>query len=302
MENRNFLFMLLLCFCICSCQKKYRYIEIVNEKDIVSGEYSEKEKEPEVIEASDDSAAYCEAYKKYCMSGKVVRDMKKSGVDPGDVPLDFKLLNEQNIDISKSITFSNKSKIEKGISERVLSLENTMRNTGSVKNADKLPEIDKSEIDKIKKDFVESHDEFDAAGLVWYTPKDAPKHVDRNGIYLYFGKDETSMKSLRLRIQYYADEWLFINQIIFNIDGKVYRFFPTKMERDSGNGGKIWEWADEAIQDESDKDLVNALVNAKSAKMKLIGAQYYKIKAITKGQLASMRKTLQLYNAFGGDF
>ncbi len=63
MENRNFLFMLLLCFCICSCQKKYRYIEIVNEKDIVSGEYSEKEKEPEVIEASDDSAAYCEAYK-----------------------------------------------------------------------------------------------------------------------------------------------------------------------------------------------------------------------------------------------
>ena len=74
------------------------------------------------------------------------------------------------------------------------------------------------------------------------------------------------------------------------------------MERDSGNGGKIWEWADEAIQDESDKDLVNALVNAKSAKMKLIGAQYYEIKAITKGQLASMRKTLQLYNAFGGDF
>ena len=65
---------------------------------------------------------------------------------------------------------------------------------------------------------------------------------------------------------------------------------------------KIWEWADEAIQDESDKDLVNALVNAKSAKMKLIGAQYYEIKAITKGQLASMRKTLQLYNAFGGDF
>ena len=35
MENRNFLCMLLLCFCICSCQKKYRYIEIVNEKDIV---------------------------------------------------------------------------------------------------------------------------------------------------------------------------------------------------------------------------------------------------------------------------
>lgn len=137
---------------------------------------------------------------------------------------------------------------------------------------------------------------------MWYTPKHAPKHVDRNGIYLYFGKDDNSIKPLRLRVQYYADEWLFISNVIFNIDGKVFRFIPTKVERDSGNGGMIWEWIDEPIQDESDKELICALINAKSAKMKFNGSQYYKIKAISNAQLTSMRKTLELFNALGGNF
>ena len=38
MMNRNILFILILCLCFCSCQKKYRYVEIVNERDILSGE------------------------------------------------------------------------------------------------------------------------------------------------------------------------------------------------------------------------------------------------------------------------
>ena len=81
MMNRNILFILLLCLCFCSCQKKYRYVEIVNERDILSGETSRKEKEPELIEASDDSVAYCAAYQKFCIAQKVSRDMKKSGMD-----------------------------------------------------------------------------------------------------------------------------------------------------------------------------------------------------------------------------
>ena len=121
-------------------------------------------------------------------------------------------------------------------------------------------------------------------------------------VYLYFGKDDNSIKPLRLRVQYYADEWLFISNVIFNIDGKVFRFIPTKVERDSGNGGMIWEWIDEPIQDESDKELIYALVNAKSAKMKFNGSQYYKIRAISNAQLTSMRKTLELFNALGGNF
>ena len=181
-------------------------------------------------------------------------------------------------------------------------MENSVKNTGSIKKTQKSFSVDKSKVDELLKDFVRNRDEFDGSGLVWYTPKHAPKHVDRNGIYLYFGKDDNSIKPLRLRVQYYADEWLFISNVIFNIDGKVFRFIPTKVERDSGNGGMIWEWIDEPIQDESDKELIYALVNAKSAKMKFNGSQYYKIKAISNAQLTSMRKTLELFNALGGNF
>ena len=302
MMNRNILFILLLCLCFCSCQKKYRYVEIVNERDILSGETSRKEKEPELIEASDDSVAYCAAYQKFCIAQKVARDMKKTGMDLGEEPLEFKLLDEQNVNIANKNIFVSKDKIEEEISERIFSLENSVKNTGSIKETQKSFSVDKSKVDELLKDFVRNRDEFDGSGLVWYTPKHAPKHVDRNGIYLYFGKDDNSIKPLRLRVQYYADEWLFISNVIFNIDGKVFRFIPTKVERDSGNGGMIWEWIDEPIQDESDKELIYALVNAKSAKMKFNGSQYYKIKAISNAQLTSMRKTLELFNALGGNF
>ena len=185
MMNRNILFILLLCLCFCSCQKKYRYVEIVNERDILSGETSRKEKEPELIEASDDSVAYCAAYQKFCIAQKVARDMKKSGMDLGEEPLEFKLLDEQNVNIANKNIFVSKDKIEEEISERIFSLENSVKNTGSIKKTQKSFSVDKSKVDELLKDFVRNRDEFDGSGLVWYTPKHAPKHVDRNGIYLH---------------------------------------------------------------------------------------------------------------------
>lgn len=307
MMNHNILLVLLLCLFWGSCQKKsrvekYSYVEIVSEKDILTGETSKKEKEPELLEAIDDSAAYCEAYEKYCIALKVAGDMKKSGVDLGTVPVGFKLLDEDNVDIANKKIFASKEKVEKEISKKVLSLGSPVENTESVKETKKAHGVDKSKVNELLKGFVINRDEFDDSGLVWYIPKGAPKHVDENGVYLYFGKNDSSIMPLRLRIQYYADNWLFISNVVFNIDGKVFNFIPTKVERDSGNGGMIWEWIDEPIQDESDKKLVYALVNAKSAKVKFNGSQYYKIKSISKAQLTSMRNTFGLFDALGGEF
>ena len=38
---------------------------------------------------TDDSVAYCAAYQKFCIAQKVARDMKKSGMDLGEEPLEF---------------------------------------------------------------------------------------------------------------------------------------------------------------------------------------------------------------------
>jgi hypothetical protein len=122
-----------------------------------------------------------------------------------------------------------------------------------------------------------------------------------NGIYCYFQTENNIPSNLRFRVQYHADDWLFISRIQFSIDGKAYDYIPSDVETDSGNGGRIWEWFDESL-DSSDKELIDALANAKSAKMKLIGKQYHDIKAITTEQINSIKRTLEMYNAMGGNY
>lgn len=63
----------------------------------------------------------------------------------------------------------------------------------------------------------------------------------------------------------------------------------------------IWEWFDQGLT-VSDRELVYALSNAKSAKMKLIRRQYHKIKTISKEQIYGIKQTLELYNALGGQY
>ncbi|TWV95131.1 hypothetical protein [Chitinophaga pinensis] len=102
-------------------------------------------------------------------------------------------------------------------------------------------------------------------------------------------------------MQYYSDEWLFFHQVKFSIDSKAYEYTPIDTETDSGDGGYVWEWFDESVST-SDKELIEALANAKSAKMKLIGQKYYDTKTISIGQLNAIKQTLELYKAMGGQY
>lgn len=161
--------------------------------------------------------------------------------------------------------------------------------------------IDSAKIKELEPFFYAKKDEFDPNGLVWYKPKSAPKYTNRNGIYCYFQSNKGMPSNLRLRLQYYADDWLFFKKVQFSIDGKAYEYIPMDTETDSGNGGKIWEWFDESMG-KSNTELLDALANAKSAKMKLIGDQYYDIKTINSTQIRDIKRTLDLYKAMGGEY
>ena len=87
----------------------------------------------------------------------------------------------------------------------------------------------------------------------------------------------------------------------FSIDDKAYEFVPMDTETDSGNGGRIWEWFDESMG-KSNTELLQALANAKSAKMKLIGRQYYDTRTITQTEIKDIKRTLDLYKAMGGEY
>lgn len=287
-------------------KKNYKYIAIVEEEGLMGG-VQRKEQEAQVIKAENDSVAYLEAYKDFCIALKVSEDMKASHGSSSNTPIEFILLNDRDEDITNSVSFKDKELKEKEIKDQIFSMINDLQKSADIytkeKNANlrKSLKIDPLKINELTKYFIKKKDEFSNSNAVWFTPKTAPKFANANGIYCYFQTENGIPNNLRFRIQYLSEEWLFFNKVQFSIDGKAYDFTPIKTETDSGNGGYIWEWCDESIT-ESNKALINALANAKSAKMKLNGRQYYDVIAISKTQITSIKQTLEFYKAMGGKF
>lgn len=306
--TRHIITILILFSLLTSCvnKKSYKYLEVVREESILGGEDT-KEKESILIKASSDSAAYLLAYQKFCISLKVNKDMKQSFGKTYSTPVKFKLFNDKEQEITNSTLFADKVKLEKEIEESVFSMSNTIKESVDKNKSEKIEvfkktaRVDSNKIKDLEKYFRIKSDEFSNDNKKWYRPKSSPLYTNANGIYCYFQTENGMPSNLRFRLQYYSDDWLFFGKVQFSIDGKAFDYIPMDTETDSGNGGYIWEWFDESIT-ESDKELINALSNAKSAKMKLIGRQYYDTKTITKEQLNGIKRTLELYQAMGGQY
>ncbi len=149
----------------------------------------------------------------------------------------------------------------------------------------------------VKKDFHNKKDEF--SDKVWIEPNNEPKYTNQNAVYCYFEKDGGSVSNFRLRLQYTSDDWLFIENVIFNCDGNNYTYTPEKVDRD--NDTRIWEWFDEQVSAE-DEPLIKAIANAKTVKMKLNGQQYYDVRTMTKAQIYFIKQAYTYYKLSGGQF
>lgn len=125
-----------------------------------------------------------------------------------------------------------------------------------------------------------------------------------NDLFMYFTEDAQGVPTaLRLCVQYYADDPLNYNEIIFTIDGFDYKFKPINIKRGKGEGIMIWEQSDDELR-VGDKDLVYALSHCQywaQAKLRGVDGMVH-IKSITKEQLAYFRQTLELFLLRGGSF
>jgi hypothetical protein len=305
MKKFNILSFLTIITLLTSCNKTYKYIEKVGEESTLGGSDT-KDKEETTIKAKDDTTAYLEAFKKFCISVKANKDISQSMGKSYSTPLSFKLLNDKGEDITNTTFFASRTMREKEIEEQIFSLKNSMQE--AISNNQKV-ETEKNnqtakpnltKIKELKQFFRVRKDEFSTTGKTWYEPKSAPSYTNRNGLYCYFQTENDIPNNLRFRIQYYSDDWLFFNKVQFSIDGKAYEYVPINTETDNGDGGYIWEWFDQAVSD-SDKELINALANAKSAKMKLIGKKNFDVRNITQDQIKGVKRTLELYKVMGGN-
>jgi hypothetical protein len=306
--TRQLLGLLLIGTLLTSCDnsKTYKYVEITAEQGVLGG-IEKKEKEAKIIQASSDSAAYLDAFQSFCISLKVNKDMKQTLGTVYSTPVKFKLLNDKGEDIANTVYFADKEKREKEITEQTFAMSNTLQESVDKSKADDAKQfqttakIDSTKVKDLTKYFRQKKDEFSNENKIWYEPKSAPQYTNRNGLYCYFQTENGMPSNLRMRFQYYAEDWLFFSRIQFAIDGKAYEYIPDDTETDSGDGGKIWEWCDQSLS-QADKELIYALANAKSAKMKIIGRQYHDQKTVSQEQIKSIKQTLDLYNALGGQY
>nr|WP_297932329.1 hypothetical protein [uncultured Lachnoclostridium sp.] len=154
----------------------------------------------------------------------------------------------------------------------------------------------KWELERLAKNFQQKKDEF--SNKTWILPKDKPKYRNRNATYCYFMKQSNEVSNFRFVFQYVNSDWLFIKDLIFNIDGKVFEYRRLDFNTDC-RGDQIWEWCDLQL---SDTDLIRALENAKSIKIKMNGDKYYDTRTLKSATITSIQNTIKYYKALGGRF
>lgn len=142
----------------------------------------------------------------------------------------------------------------------------------------------------------------DIKEITWYRDKTSPQYNNYNGLFGYFGKSNTGSPFLRLRIQYAADNWLFIEKYVIKVDGLTYEIEEEKYgEIETDNGyGRIWEWLDRAVS-KKELEIMKAIANGKDVKIRFIGKQYYKDKTINSTQKQALRNVLDAFEALGGE-
>lgn len=154
------------------------------------------------------------------------------------------------------------------------------------------------------KGLAKDHDKM--KGISWYRSPTSPKHANANAFYLYFGREDSGrFTALRLVIQYYADDWLFVRRAWAKVDGQTIDPLPQRSGRPFGwerdnNGGKIWEWSDAEVSQPADRAAVRKIAEAKSVTVRFEGQQYHTDRTLTAAQLKAMRDVIAAYEAATG--
>lgn len=275
-----------------SCSKTYKVQ--LHYTDVETHDLSFKFED---ITAASDSAAYLAAYNSYAITAKAQAITEETTGKIYNKLIGWDLIDADGRTITNLVNFKHKDSLIAEIDNSItVAGERTRQNRTEVSFS--RVKKDEAKIKELKPYFSIKKDEFDTSGKQWVTPKGAPNYVNRNGVYCYFQEDSLSASNLRFRLQYNADEWLFIQKVIFLADGKAYEYYPENYQNDVGNGD-IVEWFDDSANTQS-LSIMEAIANAKTAKMKLVGKQYHNIKVIPQTERLRIKRTLDYYRAKGG--
>lgn len=132
-------------------------------------------------------------------------------------------------------------------------------------------------------------------GITFISHKSEPDF--RNKVALYFGTKNYSATNfpLRIKLQYVADDWLFVESVTIKADDHVLDLGQMDFERDN-SGGTIWEWVDQPVN----HAVLNKVLSAKRVIVRFNGKQYYQDFTVPAGQLKAMREIQLSWKRYGG--
>lgn len=246
----------------------------------------------ETIKAKNDLEAYDKAYTSYQIGRGVVEGMNNKYLEQYT---GFDVYDSEQKNIVYSISQKSKDSIEKLVDKLTDNIATNLSKTISNAERPKNTKIDSLEIKRLKPLFTEKKDDFEKSS--WVQPKARPIYSNQNGAYCYFSKTDSGAENLRFKMQYAAEDWLFVENVRFNIDGEIIDYYTGKWETD--HDSKIWEWSDEQV-DVVSYITLKKIANAKTVKYRLNGSQYYKDKTLSQSAIKSIKNTLAYYEALGG--
>lgn len=160
--------------------------------------------------------------------------------------------------------------------------------------AEKAAEEKRKTLARLDANLVKTTDEI--KGVTWVSHKSTP--TLENYMSLYFGVKEGSAAAypLRMKFNYHADSWLFVQSVTIKADDQVFDLGKVDFDRDNA-AGSIWEWSDSRVEDMA---MLNKILSAKKVVIRYDGRQYYHDFVLPESQKTAMRETLLAWQRYGG--
>lgn len=132
--------------------------------------------------------------------------------------------------------------------------------------------------------------------ITWLSHKKEPALGKK--VSLYFGTKNGSASTypLRMKLQYSADDWLFVRSVTVKAGEKTIELRTGNFERDHSSG-TILEWADQPV---TDFKMLDEILARQKVIIRFNGNQYYSDFTLPESQKAAMREVLLAWERYGG--
>ena len=128
----------------------------------------------------------------------------------------------------------------------------------------------------------------------WYTSTEygsafnGPSHIAA-----YIGESKGQV-SLKVMITYHADDWLFIKNYKFLVDGEKFESGPLIPEQRVESGDGVYEWTHTNASVENIA-LLKAIWKSKKATIRYSGTQFYRDRVISEREKRALGKVITAY-------